>query len=108
MEELKRRAEAGDVDAVRDLGMAYIAGEGVVKDVDAGIALLWNAVHDGDECAPNLLGQMFLCGEAEDDESEFLGMYLLGKSARRGYNGAVEHIAERRLYFAKRLFCSVF
>ena len=66
IEELKQRAEAGDAEAMCDLGMAYFHGEGVEQDQEKAVELLQASVDAGDEYAPFLLGQMYLHGHIED------------------------------------------
>ncbi len=108
IEELKKRAEAGDAEAMCDLGMAYFHGEGVEQNAEKAVELLQASVDAGDEHAPFLLGQMYLYGHIEDDDAAYNGMYYLAIAAARGAEGAEKEIAKHRLRFAKCRFEDIF
>lgn len=108
IEELKKRAEAGDAEAMCDLGMAYFHGEGVEQDTDKAVGLLQASVDAGDEYAPYLLGTMYICDHIDDKDAGYKGMRFLGIAARRGVEVAEKEIAGHRLNFAKCHFKSIF
>ena len=108
IEELKKRAEAGDAEAMCDLGMAYFHGEGVEQDQEKAIELLQASVDAGDEYAPFLLGQMYLYGHIEDEDAGYNGMRFFAIAANRGAEGVEKEIAEHRLNFAKCHFKDIF
>lgn len=108
IEELKKRAEAGDTEAMCDLALAYFNGEGVEMSVETTVELLQAAVERGDDYAPYLLGQIYINGHVDDEECGYKGMRFLGIAARRGFKAAGNEIAEHRLGFTKSLFEAVF
>ena len=108
IEELKKRAEAGDAEAMCDLGMAYFHGEGVEQNTEKAVELLQASVDAGDEYAPLLLGQMYLYSHINDEDAGYNGMRFLCIAAARGAEGVEKEIAEHRLYFAKCHFKNIF
>ena len=108
IEELKKRVEAGDAEAMCDLAMAYFHGEGVEQDQEKAVELLQASVDAGDEYAPFLLGQMYLCGHIDDEDTGYNGMRFFAIAANRGAEGVEKEIAEHRLNFAKCHFKDIF
>ena len=108
IEELKQRAEAGDAEAMCDLGMAYFHGEGVEQNEKKAVELLQASVDAGDEYAPFLLGTMYMSGHIDDEDAGYNGMRFFAIATNRGAEGVEKEIAKHRLNFAKCHFKDIF
>ena len=62
-QEMKERAEQGDVSAYHDLGNLYFFGEGVKKDAVTGVKWYRKAAEHGDVRAQHALGLLYLNGQ---------------------------------------------
>ena len=78
-----RHAQAGNADAQGYLGLLYITGSGVEKDVDKGIEWIKKGAEGGSKQAQLGLGMLYLSGEnVEKDERK--GFDLVRKAAEQG------------------------
>jgi len=74
--EARKGADKGDASAMNDLGVAYILGLDVEKDVPRGIALLENATAAGCGDAEFNLAELYRTGSGVDkDEAKAAAMY---------------------------------
>ncbi|KPP92102.1 MAG: protein of unknown function containing DUF4339 domain/Sel1 repeat [Rhodobacteraceae bacterium HLUCCA08] len=60
---LTARAEAGDVEAMNDLAVAYATGDGVAQDTDRAIALYTEAAEAGQPVAADNLAWILITGQ---------------------------------------------
>jgi TPR repeat protein len=70
VKEFKRLAREGHPDAQYQLGMLYLFGTGVGRDVTQGIVWLKRSANNGSYLAANELGQIYLSGQgvAQDEQ----------------------------------------
>lgn len=81
---LVEQAEAGDLEAMNYLGYLLLSGgEGMERDVDAGIAWIVKAAGAGDVKAASNLGWLFVEGEVVERDYE-KGLRWLGEAAGKG------------------------
>jgi len=84
VEDLRKKAEAGDAKAQIELGMLYLDGKGVRKDAVEGVTWLRMAADQGDARGQVELGLAYATGTgvSKDVEKAF---DLYRKSAEQGY-----------------------
>ncbi len=71
------RADKGEAEGINDLGVCYILGEGVDKDLPRGVALLEKAFAAGSSDAEFNLAELYRTGiGVEKDEAKAAAMYL--------------------------------
>jgi TPR repeat protein len=92
---LKERAAAGDVVAMRELGLGYRFGEGVSRDTAAAASWLKFAAEAGDAEAMYWYGQCLGAGEGVEADP-FEGMQWISRSAQSGYEPAQRWIEQTR------------
>ena len=81
----------GYPDALLDLGLAYLKGEGVPKDENHGVSLMLRAAKQGNAAAQYNMGYIYRAGVVVDvDMEESLRWYHL--SADQGYEQAVDFL----------------
>ena len=86
-------ADTGQIDAMANLGQAYLAGEGVKKDVPRGLDLLQRATDIGNRYAPYFLAQLYLKGDGKLAANPRRALTLLELSANRGNEYAYTRLA---------------
>lgn len=90
---LQTQAEQGDARAQVDLGLRYIEGNGVTKDLTKALALLKNAALQGDSTGQLELGVMYVNGEGvAEDLREGYAWYSL--SSQQGNSQAKEYLKD--------------
>lgn len=90
-QELERLAQAGDAQAIADLGYCYAYGEGVNTDTQKAIELYINAMTKGNVVAIRRLGHLYSYGNgvAQDFTMAF---ELYKKAAELGDADAMDHL----------------
>lgn len=90
--DLRVRAESGDVRAQADLGRCYALGIGVAKDVDEAVKWYRKAAARGNALAQNGLGTCYATGTGgvEQDPSEAVKWYR--KAAEQGFSKAQNNL----------------
>lgn len=78
-----QKANAGDVDAMFDVGLSYLDGAGLEKDTKAGEAWLHKGVAGGSVACMTVLGEKYLNG-TDLPKDEIQGMKLIHKAAAMG------------------------
>ena len=86
-------ADTGQIDAMANLGQAYLAGEGVKKDVPRGLELLQRANDMGNRYAPYFMAQLYLKGDRKLPADPRRALALLELSANRGNEYAYVRLA---------------
>ena len=109
---LRRDADAGDVEAMRDLADMYLNGSGVGRDPDEAVRWLRLAADQGDAVAQNDLGYLYSEGIGVDqdqaeavrwfrlaaDQGEAVAQFNLGLRYDTGEGVARDHSEAARLY----------
>ncbi|MCL2861804.1 MAG: sel1 repeat family protein [Firmicutes bacterium] len=84
IEEIKRRAEAGDAAAQEELGAAYEMGEGVSKDIEKAYSWTKKSAEQGYAKGQFYLGMAYFQGEGENNYAK--AAYWFFKSALQQYS----------------------
>ena len=79
---LQHAAAAGDAAAIHSLGMVYLEGQGVTKDVERARGLFEAAARLGNPSSMNSLGLMFLSGESGSANPALSRRYFEEAAAR--------------------------
>lgn len=86
--ELRAKAEAGDVSAMRDLANLYAAGvDGMAQDVGKAVTWLTRAVEKGDPQGMIQLGTLYIVGSGMRPDPD-RGVALIKKAAEGGFSEA--------------------
>lgn len=88
---LQKRAEDGDANSMKQLGMIYYSGEVVEKDYLRARDWLSKAARGGSECGMTYLGEMWRDGEG-GDKSLSNALYWFMMAAQKGYKRANENL----------------
>lgn len=93
---LKKLAQEGDADAQNNLGVRYLDGISVEKNIDEGVKWLQKAVDEGQRDAENTLGALYAQGiGVEQDPNKALA--LISKSAEQGNPNAEDNLGQMYL-----------
>jgi len=88
LEALRKKAEAGDSEAQRELSIIYARGEGVPEDFTESLKWLGKSIEQGDAAAQFNLGRMY--SNLTKDSAEALKWYR--KAAEQGYVDAQSYL----------------
>lgn len=80
----------GNREALLDLGLCYLKGEGVPKDIDKGFFLMQRSANQGNMQAQYNMGVIYRMSGSADDMEKALYWYRL--SANQGYEEAVDFL----------------
>ena len=84
----------GQIDAMSNLGRAYVNGSGVEKNVKHGLDLMLKATDMGNQYAPLFAARVFLKGDEGVSADPGRARSLLELSARRGFEDAYLELAK--------------
>lgn len=85
------QAESGDVEAMRTLGAAMVAGVGVPRDLARGESWLLRAAERGDNFARAFMGARLLWGESSAAPAA-KGLEFLNQAATNGHRDALAYL----------------
>ncbi len=86
-------AKNGTKDAPVYMASLHIEGIEFEKNVEEGIRILEDAMHDGSVAAAKMLGDLYVAGE-QVEKNERLAMYYYYRAARLGGHGDYENLGD--------------
>lgn len=100
IEEMKKKADEGELDAIVQLGISYLYGYGVEKDYEEAFVRLQDAAMRNDPEAQLHLGKMYENGWGiTQDKWTALSLYRLsyrmkGSNARKAFSDLIDELAD--------------
>lgn len=95
--QMQKQADSGDAEAQFHLGLAYLTGEHVPKDVAKGLEWLQKAVAQGNAAAQHFLGLMYHLGKEGVPKDATKAVEWYRKAAEQGYAKAQHSLGS--MYF---------